>query len=311
MVSGLFVIMITLIAGGLLAYLGSIFGRQIGRRKISFWGLRPRYTSLLVVIIIGMFISLFTVVLIAIVSQKAKIALLGLSELQNEKRKLEEEIQKLSETQRKSSALFQLNEPVSSGVVRPGTYQDTERQLMKILSDASMEVAKRYDEQAIFLKRGLSEKGKEKNLIEYDTKEFANIVENLASIENSVVVLVYSEKNVFFGEKVRVKCNVYPNILIARKGEKLFSMQIKGDGREEKIFFSFLNFLRELEQNIEKRGMIRVPRGKILIDISISDIFSAMQEIKRYNDWVEVTAYAVDDLFTIGPVTVKLKINPL
>ncbi|MGV8123911.1 MAG: DUF3084 domain-containing protein [Candidatus Xenobiia bacterium LiM19] len=65
MARGLFVVMIALCSGGLLAYLGNQFGRQVGRRKMSFLGLRPRHTSILITVAVGMFISLFTITMIA------------------------------------------------------------------------------------------------------------------------------------------------------------------------------------------------------------------------------------------------------
>jgi hypothetical protein len=307
--TGILVLITAFIIGGLFAWLGSVFGRTIGRRKISFWGLRPRYTSLLVTIFVGMFTSLFTIVLIASFSQRAKTALVGFGELQKEKKNLEEQIQELSEIHRKSSALFHINEPVSSGVVQPDS--DIERQLGQIVTDAAREVQRRSDELAILLKRGLSEKGHEKSLMEYDPKDFAALRENLAYRDSGAVVLVYSEKNVYFGEKVKVKFSVFPNVLLVKKGEKLLSAQIQGAEQEEKIFFALIRFLRELEQYMEKKGMLRIPGEKPLIDVSSQDIFSTLQQIKGYRGLVEVSAYAVDDLYTTTPVNIRLQLNRL
>lgn len=310
--SVIFVIAIALVTGGMFAYLGSIFGRQIGRRKISFWGLRPRYTSLLITIVIGMFTSFFTIVLIASFSQKTKTALMGLTQLQGEKRRLEEEIQHLSEIERRSSSLFQLNEPVAAGIVQAGSsYQDVERQVRKILQDASREIETRYDTQAIVLKKGLPDKKVVAGLLEYESGEFENLLAALTNEAESQAVLVYSQKNVYFGDHVKVRFNVYPDARIFRKGEKLMAARIKGNGLEERNFFTLMGFLKELEQSVEKKGIMRVPRSKALIDIPMSEVFALLSEIKGHNGWIELTAYAEDDAYTTGPVNIKLTINRL
>jgi hypothetical protein len=309
MTIGLFIIALVIIVGGSLAYLGNQFGRQVGRRKISFMGLRPRYTSMLITIMIGMFISFFTVTIVAIYSQKAKVALIGVQELQAKKKKLRYEIEELNRSSHRSSALFQLNEPIVLGVVRGDAGAgEKERALKKILSLAQEQAQKKNEEQAAFLKTGMIKKEQIKNLVTYDEKEYARILDEL--IRDSSVVLLFSKNNTFFGEPLNVGFSVYPDVRLYKKGDTLLSTHIKADDEEEKIFFELLAFLKEMEQKAEQKGMLRVPRAKSIIDLSMADISTALQQIRSYKGWVEISAYALDDLYTSGPLTVKLTITP-
>ncbi|MGB9652248.1 MAG: DUF3084 domain-containing protein, partial [Candidatus Cybelea sp.] len=43
---------------GAVAYVGDRVGHQVGRKRLSLFGIRPRYTSTIVAIATGMFIAL-------------------------------------------------------------------------------------------------------------------------------------------------------------------------------------------------------------------------------------------------------------
>lgn len=311
MSGGLYVIIITMIVGGIIAYLGTQFGRQVGRRKISFLGLRPRYTSTLVTIIVGMFIAFFTITVIAFYSRKAKVALVGFQDLVKSKQKLQAEIINLNKKLGKSSAVFQVNEPISSGAISQGGFSDKERQMNRIIDDAKKEIKRRTAEKALFLKGTVSLNIKEKDLLNYNNKEYEKLLESLSANNSGSVVLVYSEYNAYFNQKVNVKFNVYPNVKLYNKGETLHSIHVKGNTEEEKLFYEMLDFLNDLEQKVIQKGMIRVPLSKSMIDLPISDVFNALSEIKDYGGWVEITANASEDLYTSGPLKFSITVNPL
>jgi len=312
MARGLLVVFVALCIGGLLSYLGNQFGRQVGRRKMSFLGLRPRYTSILITVAVGMFISLFTITMIAFFSQRARVALLGMKALSTEKTELQREIDAQNRTLHRNTALYQLNEPIAMGVVNPsrGTAA-IDRQLEDILTRTSSDVEQRNDEFALFSKVALLGSSKKTDLLEYDRKEVGRCADGIAADNRPVVVVIYSRKNAYFKEKVKVGISVLPDPVIFRKGETLFSTHIKGDQNEEKIFSEMMEFLEEVEQKAERKGMLRVPRRKSLIDIPFSDISAAENEIYSYGGWVEVSACALSDLRTSGPLSFKLKLSPL
>ena len=53
-----FVLILTIaILGGLIALLGDRLGMRMGKRKLSLFGLRPKYTSMVITVITGLTIS--------------------------------------------------------------------------------------------------------------------------------------------------------------------------------------------------------------------------------------------------------------
>ena len=66
------------VMGGLIAYIADKLGSKIGKKKLSVFGLRPHDTSVLLTVLSGVLISLFSVGILAISSESARTALFGM-----------------------------------------------------------------------------------------------------------------------------------------------------------------------------------------------------------------------------------------
>lgn len=89
---GIFMFLILIAMGGLIAFLGDRIGSKVGKKRMTLFGLRPKYTSVIVTIISGILISFFTIAVLAVVNENVRVALFGLSKLQNEMQDLNQEI---------------------------------------------------------------------------------------------------------------------------------------------------------------------------------------------------------------------------
>ena len=72
------------VMGGLIAYIADKLGSKIGKKKLSVFGLRPHDTSVLLTVLSGVLISLFSVGILAVSSESARTALFGMEKLQKE-----------------------------------------------------------------------------------------------------------------------------------------------------------------------------------------------------------------------------------
>ncbi|HZV76604.1 MAG TPA: DUF3084 domain-containing protein [Candidatus Babeliales bacterium] len=66
---------------GAVAYVGDRVGHQVGRRRLSLFGIRPRYTSTIVAIATGMVIALVVSLVAILASQEVKTAFFKLNSL--------------------------------------------------------------------------------------------------------------------------------------------------------------------------------------------------------------------------------------
>ena len=91
---GIMLIVVLVLTGGVIAFIGDRLGSKVGKKKLSLFGLRPRHTSILVTIITGILITTVTFGILAIASKDVRTALFGMNKLKaelNEKQSMVEE----------------------------------------------------------------------------------------------------------------------------------------------------------------------------------------------------------------------------
>ena len=67
---GWIMLVVLAVMGGIIAYLGDKIGSRVGKQKIKLFGLRPKYTSILVTILTGISIAAITLGVMSILSEK-------------------------------------------------------------------------------------------------------------------------------------------------------------------------------------------------------------------------------------------------
>lgn len=83
------------IMGGIIAYLGDKIGSRVGKQKIKLFGMRPKYSSILITILTGICIAAVTLGVMSILSENVRIALFGMHQLQMQKAQLEAQKEEL------------------------------------------------------------------------------------------------------------------------------------------------------------------------------------------------------------------------
>lgn len=71
-----------ILMGGAIAYLGDILGGKFGKKRLSLFGIRPKYTAQVINILTGLVITLGTLLGMAIISNDFRVALFQVDELQ-------------------------------------------------------------------------------------------------------------------------------------------------------------------------------------------------------------------------------------
>ena len=89
----LFLIIALIVVSGLIAYLGDQIGMKIGKRRLSIFGIRPKYTSIIITILTGILIATFTVALLLITSRGVRMAVFDMQGLVSELSSLNQEVQ--------------------------------------------------------------------------------------------------------------------------------------------------------------------------------------------------------------------------
>ena len=108
------------VMGGIIAFIADKLGSKIGKKKLSVFGLRPHDTSVLLTVLSGVMIALFSVGILAVSSESARTALFGMEKLQKElfrltaeKSTAEEEYSKaMASLKEKNAAIAELDKEI-------------------------------------------------------------------------------------------------------------------------------------------------------------------------------------------------------
>ena len=78
---GIYLILVMIVTGGAIAFIGDKLGTKIGKKRLSIFGLRPRHTSMIVTVLTGGLITALSIGFMALISQNVRTALFGMDEL--------------------------------------------------------------------------------------------------------------------------------------------------------------------------------------------------------------------------------------
>lgn len=89
---GVVLIVVLIITGGVIAFIGDRVGTKVGKKKLSLFGLRPKHTSIIVTIITGICITTLTFGVMAAVSENVRTALFGMEKLNKSMQETQERL---------------------------------------------------------------------------------------------------------------------------------------------------------------------------------------------------------------------------
>ena len=82
--TGITLILVLALMGGLIAYLGDKLGSKIGKKRLRLFGLRPHDTSVVMTVVSGMLVAALTITVLTIASKEVRTALFGMKQMRAE-----------------------------------------------------------------------------------------------------------------------------------------------------------------------------------------------------------------------------------
>lgn len=197
---GISIFLVLIIMGGVIAFLGDRIGSKVGKKKLTLFGLRPKYTSVIVTIISGVMISFSTIAVLAVVNENVRVALFGLSRLQNQMDDLNREIQGKNRELEKGKLQLKARNEEYENVTKKA--EETSKELERVESQRSYmqselyQVQSAYDEAQAGIARSAAEiKNLEKTKTELNenigklNEEKKNLLENIYALREGQVVM--------------------------------------------------------------------------------------------------------------------------
>ena len=143
---GVYLILVMIITGGAIAFIGDKLGTKVGKKRLSIFGLRPRHTSMIVTVVTGGLITALSIGFMLLISQNVRTALFGMDELRATMNSTLEELDNATENLFKAQTEFErANENLRESKLEIAALKDEQEEL-RAESDRLKEGNERLEE---------------------------------------------------------------------------------------------------------------------------------------------------------------------
>lgn len=293
------IIFVIVIVAGAIAFIGDRVGHQVGRRRMTLFGLRPKYTSTIFAVGFGMLIALLVIVISLVASYDARQALFSLNKLNDQIATLSRERERLLQDPVIYRAGEQLTQPIIVGS------RASEPELEKFLSLLFVDVAN--------LSRSTvpDVRPYPKNPLSPGVK--ATIAEAARGIKAldpvSAIVVPVAGQNVFRDTAMSISFAVYKDVLIYRKGEQMGSVAV-GNGQDTSQDRAALFRLETIVQkNAVNHGMPPLIADNLTTSEEASS--ESLTQLTHNEGPAIIKAIAPHDILAEGPLVTSLVVSPV
>ncbi len=205
------------LAGGV-AYVGDRVGHQVGRRRMTLYGIRPRYTSTIIAIATGMIIA-FVVTLVAIfASQEVQTAFFRLGTLNKQISDLQDRENELEHKVSQGRLVWpvdQLMVPFYGFIAVNASHGQRLANVKSFYDDSVKYINANYPH------LGLKQFVKPPDL----DKKLEDIVALTESARSNVMLAVDSDQNLFENDQIHFTIRVVPDERVYQKGQILAQLR--------------------------------------------------------------------------------------
>jgi len=225
MVRGIGNVALVMVLAGTVAYVGDRVGHQVGRRRLSLFGIRPRYTSTIVAIATGMIIALVVTLGAIFASEQVKTAFFKLNSLNAQIAELQTRQRDL-ETKVNSGRLVFPVDTLMVPFYRNISQSATASQRLSTIRDYYFFAVKYVN--ATYPRLGLRPYAIPPDA-DKKLRGLANDLTTAAKLSQANAMLtVTSDQNLFENDEIHFAINVTPDIKYFDKGQVIAQLVIPG-----------------------------------------------------------------------------------
>lgn len=215
---------------------------------------------------------------------------------------LTEDLKKGLQYVREGVVAFRAGEILGTAVLAGGQSQaDTEKALGAFVYSTNQSLVERLGV--------ISKDNKPPQVLWIGQTDFNQAVTDIMRANGSVVVRIAADGNTIFGEPVIGRIQLYPNALIYHKGEIVTQETVDVGAGGEQAEEAVMVFLHQVNGAAVSRGILPDPIQGTVGLIPAGELFDDINQAKRLGGRVSITAVAVDDIYTAGPLRIRLDVR--
>ncbi|MBD5634552.1 MAG: DUF3084 domain-containing protein [Candidatus Eremiobacteraeota bacterium] len=304
------VIAITLIAG-LIAYIGDRVGHQVGRKRLTLFGLRPKYTSTIVAVGTGMTIALIAEIVTLSTSPYARAAFFHLSDINNRVNDLQNQADALEKQTKEQNIVANRGQLMYDQflIITPAQSTAVRTKLLDAFFDSIVESVNRR-----FVPQGLAPfKGKSSD------PDIAQKIDAVLSdtrvqgflLTGPVLLVAIADRNLFPNDPIHFTFAPYADQVIFHNKQPIASVEVDG-GTSISPNVAYGQLASAISEEAIGAGMPAYFANAIP-SLSAAEIQATEREIKTGRGRFYIVAHAAVDVYphTGGiPLTFALSRTP-
>ncbi|GAC1451524.1 MAG: hypothetical protein NVS2B8_03390 [Vulcanimicrobiaceae bacterium] len=225
---GILLVVLIVVVAGLIAYVGDRVGHQVGRKRMTLFGLRPKYTSTIVAVGTGMAIALIATVVPLLTTPLARDAFFRLSEINRTVNDLQAQADALQKQTRETNVVVNHGDLLYQQFLIITAQESHRTQLAKLSAFFDAVVASLNSN---YIPAGLkpfkgkssdSDIGKKLDAVLVDPKVQGGL------IRGPVLLVAVADQNLFPGDTIHFTFAPYADVPIFRARQPIASVEVDG-----------------------------------------------------------------------------------
>jgi hypothetical protein len=306
LIRGILLVLFIVCLAGAIAYVGDRVGHQVGRKRLSLFGIRPRYTSTIVAIGTGMLIALVVTVGAVVANNNVKTAFFHLTAVNSRVTQLQAQADLLEKHVRKQAlvvgvgdlmndrwAIIPFNAPFAQRYdITNAYYKDTTAYVNRT-----------------YLPAGLRKNSTSPEEVSRLMHDFVQDYRLSAMLSQGPVVLVATaDQNLFPNDEVHFRFDPYIDSVIFAAGQPIASIIVPASPNVN-LRLELLRLRDQVSAEAAKGGMPLQFAQNVFIDVSNSQGDAMQAKLHSSSGQYLLTARAEQNVFPhLGVVPVSVAV---
>lgn len=306
------IVVFIVVLAGVIAYIGDRVGHQVGRKRLTLFNIRPRYTSTIIAVATGMIIALVITLVAIFASNQVKTAFFRLNEINSEIQKAQARASELEKKVTSAPVVVNLGQPMSPIVGRV---------VVNAPSGLRHDIVQEwYDQTVSFINRQWARPP-------YNLKKFsppANVQSMLASLaddpkmqaaitQTPVLLYAVADQNMYPGDAIHFGVATFPDRLIVPAGQAIASV-VMPSGKNVSADIGMAQLLETyVPREMVGAGMPPFLAVNVIPQKTLPDLAQMRSMITSGSGTYLMTAFAATDIYPHTgsvPVVVTLQKAP-
>ena len=226
--AGFLVILTIAVGAGAIAYIGDRVGHQVGRKRLTLFGLRPKYTSTIVAVATGVMIALVVTGLVLLTTPLARFAIFDLNTINDKVNALQAQADQLEKQTHESNVVIARGQLLYNQflmITPQETYADRRARLVEFFSAVVNSLNRRYAQSGLKPYVG-------KPADPVIAKKIDAVLQDVRVqsflLDGPVLLVAVADENLFPNDPIHFNIAAYPDKRIFTSGQSLSSVEVDG-----------------------------------------------------------------------------------